>query len=270
MRLFEKALRKVPWLWRRYPQIKIHIVLDAFQGCYKNKWRCFAGLYFVFRLLINVTNALAVYLQQFVLQEVYCVVFALLVAFLKPYKKEYHLFNYTDSFIFLNLAVINLITLYLYADTRRGSNPSVFVFSIQYILVFLPLIYMVSYIVWSVLPIPNTRARVKEWLANRQSYQQLDNLIRNSGTATPEPTDDVDWERAEDINRYSPTTPAALHNTFPPHPTEENEKTGTGENIDSGMNSRASVGGRGSQRSYGSTGDSSTVSFDTAIPGEDD
>ena len=270
MRLFEKALRKVPWLWRRYPQIKIHIVLDAFQGCYKNKWRCFAGLYFVFRLLINVTNALAVYLQQFVLQEVYCVVFALLVAFLKPYKKEYHLFNYTDSFIFLNLAVINLITLYLYTDTRRGSDPSVFVFSIQYILVFLPLIYMVSYIVWSVLPIPNTRARVKEWLANRQSYQQLDNLIRNSGTATPEPTDDVDWERAEDINRYSPTTPAALRNTFPPHSTEENEKTGTGENIDSGMNSRVSVGGRGSRRSYGSMGDSSTVSFDTAIPGEDD
>ena len=50
LRLFEKVLSKVPCLWRHYPKSKIHILLDAFQGCYKNKWRCFAGLYFIFRL----------------------------------------------------------------------------------------------------------------------------------------------------------------------------------------------------------------------------
>ena len=261
MRLFEKALRKVPWLWRRYPQIKIHIVLDAFQGCYKNKWRCFAGLYFVFRLLINLTYIFADSMLQFSLQGMYCTFFSLLVAYLKPYKREFHLFNYVDSIIFLNLAIINQISFYLYAYTRNGSTPPISAFAVQYVLVFLPLIYMVSYIVWSVLPIPNIRARVKEWLANRQSYQQLDNLIRNSGTSTPEPTDDgnVNWERAREVNSYSPTT----HMTA-----NSNSHTGKGgRKTDSGL---ASVGGIGSKQSYGSTGDSSTVSFDTAIPGEDD
>lgn len=260
LRLFELALRQFPWLWHRYPYDKIHIILDAFQSCYKKKWRCFAGLYFVFRLLINITNALCGYLQQFFLQEIYCIVFALLIAFLKPYKKEYHLLNYIDSFMFFNLALINLITLYLYANTREGSNPTVLVFTIQYILVFIPLIYMLSYVVWSLLPIPNVRAKIKMWLVKREASRQLENLIQNDALVTREPTDDIDWERAEAINHYSPIQSPVSHRDSIPLPNEEPSEQNAN---DSGLSVH--------RQTYGSTatGGSTSVSFDTSIPEND-
>ena len=258
LRWFEMALRKVPRLWRHYPKDKMYIIIDAFQGCYKNKWRFFAGLYFIFRLLINVTYIYAGALLQFSLQAVYCIVFALLVAFLKPYKMEYHLFNYVDSLIFLNLAIINQISLYTYAYTRIGAAPSIGVFVVQYILVFLPLVYMIIYVLWSVLPIPKLRARVKEWLRKKQS-QQLETLIRNNQSATSE---DIDWERAHDINSYSPTPQADSRDCSPP-PVHQVQA----ELEDSSLQNNSF--GRNEYRSYGSTGESSMVTYHTCDPEED-
>ena len=258
LRVFEKVLKKFPCLWRYYPYDKVHIMLDAFQGCYKNKWRCFAGLYFVFRLLINTTNALCNDMVQFVLQEIYCIVFALLVAFLKPYKRNYHLLNYVDSLIFLNLAVINLLTLFLYADTRMGTKPSAPAFSVQYVLVFLPLLYMVSYIVWWLLPIPNVRARARQWMVKRQRAQRLENLIQDT---TPEPEDDVDWERAEATNHYKP---APCHGSL-----QHGSVTARGRETSIVVSSCIAPCGDGRlvsprRRNYGSTNSSTTTSCGSA------
>ena len=263
LRWFEMALRRVSRLWRHYPKDKVHIILDAFQGCYKNKWRFFAGLYFIFRLLINVTYIYANPVLKFSLQEVYCVVFALLVAFLKPYKMDYHIFNYVDSFIFLNLAIINQISLYIYSYTRNGTTPpdAKLTFAIQYILVFLPLLYMIAYVLWSTLPIPRLRSRANEWLRNRQ-YQQYESLIQQSHSSV-DPSEDIDWERAHDINSYSPTSHVAGHDSSPP-PVKQIQT----ESADSGLQNKSSE--ESGSRSYGSTGQSTLVTFDTSIPGRDD
>ena len=53
LRLFEWCLSKVKCLWRHYPVGKVHFFLDTFQGCFKNRFRHFAGLLFLFRLVIN-------------------------------------------------------------------------------------------------------------------------------------------------------------------------------------------------------------------------
>ena len=264
LKLCEKWIfHKLPWFKYHYPQGKIHIILDTFQGCYKNKWRCFAGLYFVFRLVINVTYIYSNTLLQFALQGIYCMVFSLLVAYFKPYKKEFHLFNYVDSMIFLNLGIINQISFYLYAHTRTGSSLPVSAFAVQYILVFLPLVYMVAYIVWSLLPIPRARDRVKAWLANRQQPQQLENPIQSRTSATPELGADVDWERAQEVNRYSPVTPTTGEDCDAP-PSTGSMAAGTGD--DSGVSSED----KPSRRSYGSTGESTTnVTFHSSLTEED-
>ena len=233
LRVFEKLLRKFPRVWRYYPNDKMHIILDAFQGCYKNKCRYFAGLYFIFRLLINVTYIYSTPLLQFTFQEVFCVVFALLVAFLKPYKLEYHIFNYIDSFMFLNLAVINQISLYIYAYTRIGSNPPNFklTFAVQYILVFLPLVYMIAYIVWSLMPLPKLRSRGREWLRQKQ-HQRYQTLFQQSSAANSDQNDDVDWERAHDINNYNPSTRVTATTEKSQTDSEDSSRTNlfTGEN----------------------------------------
>ena len=257
LRLLERVLRACPLLRRFYPSDKVHIILDAFQGCYRDQCRWFAGLYFVFRLIINITNAFFEDLRQFVLQEVYCVVFALLVAFLRPYRQQYYLLNYFDSFIFLNLAAINLISLYLYADTRRGSEPSAPVFWIQYSLVCLPLVYMCGYILWCLLPPPRLRGRVREWLEARHSLRQMESLVQNNREETSVADEDgVDWERAQAVNRYkaavSPEGP--LHSSIPPPDrlTSVDTDTAGSETISTGLKRGKVCEGEG----YGSTSDS--------------
>ena len=253
----EKIIQKFTFLKRYYPKVKIHILLDTFQGCFKNRWRCFAGLYFIFRLIINVTFINAYIVEQYLLQGIYCTVLAILIAYLKPYRFSYHLFNYVDSLIFLNLAIINQISFYLYATTRNGTKPHVIVFAIQYILVFAPLVYMLSYMVWCILPIPNVRLRVREWFTHKKRSQQMENLIRDGISATPEPTDDeIDWDRAREVNQYSPILFDA----------EDEKKTDSCERRTASTNQASGVRSDSGLTSYGSTDNSSTtaVSFDTA------
>ena len=246
LRLLERTLRLCPLLWRLYPSGKIHILLDAFQGCYKDRYRWFAGLYFLFRLLINLANAMCKDIQQFFIQEFFCIVFALLVLFFRPYRRRFYLLNYFDSLIFLNLAVINLITLYLYVSQRRVALLSVLLFSVQYILVLLPLVYMVVYVMWRVLPIPRVRTRVREWLETRRHNHQMENLIQNGEKA--ETPDNVDWERARAINCYKPvrSPEGPLHSSIS-RPTSHTLTHST-------THHQPSEGERGSGKDYGSTG----------------
>ena len=152
LRLFEWGLSKVEFLWRLYPVGKIHFILDTFQGCFKNKCRFFAGLYFVFRLVVNINFSFALtWLDQFMIQEIVCILMIMLVSIFQPYNEQNEIFNLIDVLIFTNFAVVNGLSFYLYeysvnnpkADTLPAS-----VFVIEYILVFLPLIYIIGYILW--------------------------------------------------------------------------------------------------------------------------
>ena len=273
LRLFEWALRRFPRLWKLYPKDKIYILLDAFQGCYKNKWRFFAGLYFLFRILINVTYMFSYDLVQFVLQQVYCYVFSLLVAFVKPYKEQYHIFNYVDSFIFFNLGVINLLTFLIYAHIRSGDVPHASAFYGQYILVFLPLIYMISYMVWTLLPVsPHFTVRAKDWMSRKKS-QLTESFNGVSYSRSLENCEEVNWERARDTNRYNPILTPSLSVQEPEHTTVEIHTNSD----DSGLRSRTSDTASNtdnSTRTYGSVTEQATkttlVSFASCTPSEDD
>ena len=204
--IFEKIVGKIHFLKKYYPKASIHVLLDTFQGCYKDRYRWFAGLYFLFRLVININYTFANLYEQYLFQGIFCIAMALLVAYLKPYRNKFHVFNYVDSLVFLNLAIINQITFYTFAFTRQGRDPPAGAFAVQYILVFLPLVYMSVYVVWRLLPIPRVRTRVREWLENRRHTHQMENLIQNKSNTDSrcETPDDVDWERARTVNRYRP------------------------------------------------------------------
>ena len=150
--VFEWCLEKVQCLWRFYPATKVHIFLDTFQGCFKIKYRFFAGLYFLFRLVINTTIMLSEeWTQQCIVQLGTCIIMVMLVAICQPYNKENDNFNRVDVFIFANLAFINAISLYFYeyaiTPVIARSIPVTF-FAFQYVLVFLPLFYMMGYVIW--------------------------------------------------------------------------------------------------------------------------
>ena len=231
IKAFEWCISKFDCLWRRYPADKVQILLDTFQGCYKNKMRFFSGLYFLFRLVINViylmTNS---WLAQYFVQQIACAVMITLLIICQPYNKENKIFNTIDTLIFLNLAILNSFSFYLYSLTLTNPPNIPFPerpFYFQYFLVYLPLVYMLGYVIWSFLKPYKLRIKrglgvLKErilWCFNRKDYRPLDgvasdgdaeeteightDLIRNIGNSDEAYSEEEALlRRAESRNRY--------------------------------------------------------------------
>ena len=150
-RLVEAAVSRIGCLRRFYPSLKIKIILDSFQGCYKKDFRFFAGAYFLFRLAINVSYILTdTWLQQFTVQQILCILLVLIVALCRPYKEDKNYLNYVDLLIFTNLTMLNLLSLFLYAyaQINPGQPLPIAAFAMQVLLIFLPLVYMLAYMLW--------------------------------------------------------------------------------------------------------------------------
>ena len=139
--------RFATFLWRLMP-IQI---LDAFQSSFKDKYRFFAGLYFLYRGIILATYACSGTDLQFYSAIQLELMLALAVhAIFQPYKKREH--NIIDALLFTNLAVINAITLFNY--TRKDlvgkymSQSIVAVMEfVQVLLVLIPFLCLLIYIV---------------------------------------------------------------------------------------------------------------------------
>ena len=117
LRALEWLISKSACLRRIYPTVKIHILLDTFQACYKKNMRFFAGLYFRCRLITNLSHILSqTWLEQFVIQQLTVTLLIVFVAFLQPYKKKF--INSVNVLIFINLAILNCFSFYYLFTTR--------------------------------------------------------------------------------------------------------------------------------------------------------
>ena len=86
-------------------------IFDSFQGCFKDEFRFFSGIYFFYRFFIML-NVIVNYLHtSFLLLEIQLVGMLIFHAICQPYKKC--LLNVIDSLLFGNLAFINAIILQL-------------------------------------------------------------------------------------------------------------------------------------------------------------
>ena len=131
----------------------LQMFIDTFQGCYKNgKERCFAGLYFVFRVVIFTIytcakNDLTLFSTFLVFAYMGMLV---LFAIFQPYKQKFY--NCLDILMIVLLVLINALSLYTYVSLLLSSHGSFPHFSLIFIytLLFLPLLYMVGYVIyWS-------------------------------------------------------------------------------------------------------------------------
>ena len=117
--------------------------MDAFQGCYKDNCRYFAGLYFVYRLAFTMAFAFTdTVVSGYFCLEVIIIAILAIHAILQPYEKRYY--NVIDTAIFANLAFINGISLYnCYLLKFQGDDGTVVVTtSIQTLLIYLPILYI--------------------------------------------------------------------------------------------------------------------------------
>ena len=144
-RRFQRCLNR----YRLLQSPALHIFIDTFQGCYKNgKERCFAGLYFVFRIVIfTIYTSLIDDLLSFFSYLLFAYNGMLvLFAIFQPYKQKF--FNCLDFLVIVLLVLITTLTQHLYAHLRIGIGFEHAVWIFTYTLLFVPLLYMVGYVVY--------------------------------------------------------------------------------------------------------------------------
>ena len=122
-------------------------LFDSFQSCYKDNYRFFSGLYFLYRivpLLLQAVYTDMIYFYTII--EVFFILALSINGILQPYKKNCH--NIIDSLIFTNLAIINAISLYNHQKITDGKDDSkktlITTTIIQLILIYLPLIIILA------------------------------------------------------------------------------------------------------------------------------
>ena len=127
--------------------------IDSFQSCYKVRLRFFAGLYFVYRVVLLGAFSLSPNGLLFdIYAEVILVVILGIHAIVQPYKKQIH--NIIDSLIFLNLALINGCAIIIKEWIKEYDDPYSYtqdtnillMNAFQLVLLYIPMVAMLVYL----------------------------------------------------------------------------------------------------------------------------
>ena len=130
------------------PLEKIKPVFDSVQGCFKDKYRFFGGLYFLYRFIILVYfTASKRPIEFYTLLEVQLIVIVALHAIIQPYNRQWH--NILDVSLLSLLAAINVMTIHNYhtllsieeMDSKGVNNVSI----LQTALAYIPLICLFTF-----------------------------------------------------------------------------------------------------------------------------
>lgn len=138
-----------------FPLEKAKPLFDSMQGAFKDRFRFFAGLYFLFRLITNLTFVYTKTLRSYyAITGIQLIGMCFLHAICHPYKKTWH--NILDATFFLLLGVINMITFnnFELLSSNKKLNDVPYLISafsnIQCILILLPLVYLLAYTVYCI------------------------------------------------------------------------------------------------------------------------
>ena len=139
--------RVVKLLCTCIPLEKFKPFFDIFQNSYKEEFRFFSGLYFLYRFTTLVTFVFANELSVFyIIVQIQFTIILAVHAIASPYKERQH--NRLDTLLFLNISVINLISLLNFLYTINFVDKQLYIniaSSIQMVLLYLPLVYITVY-----------------------------------------------------------------------------------------------------------------------------
>lgn len=123
------------------PLERLKPLLDSFQGSFKDEFRFFSGLYFVYRLFLLLNATLSNIESVYFILLGQLLFILLLHSVCQPYKRKLH--NIIDTLLFFNLIVINGLTMYNVAQVTGSTTDTkvITVLSvIQTLLVIIPLL----------------------------------------------------------------------------------------------------------------------------------
>ena len=173
---FPLLLLLEPFLNSKINFVKIKPLLDQFQGCYKDKYRCFAGYYMICRLVIILLIIVKIFddvIIQYILVS-FCALMQLIHVLVRPYVSAIN--NIFDAIILQLIVIISVLSVVEFTENYD-------ILIIAYLLVILPLPSLVTLRFWI-----NRKSIQSEFELLKQKYIYKYNSI---------PTDDAD-ESTED------------------------------------------------------------------------
>ena len=141
---FPLLLLLEPYLNSKINLIKIKPLLDQFQGCYKDKYRCFAGYYMICRLVIILLVIVKIsddFTTQYLLISS-CALMGLIHILVRPYANAIH--NILDGILLQLIVIISVLPIVEIVDNYDET----FVVVIAYLLVILPLTSFIAVKIW--------------------------------------------------------------------------------------------------------------------------
>ena len=124
-------------------RMKLKPFLDSFQGCFKDNCRYFAGLFFLYRILLVL---LPIYFSDgkfwnIMTKELLILCMLFLHCLCAPFQEKSH--NHINSFLLIDLILINTLQL---APLNSDNSTTTLVAVFQVVLMSLPLVYLLCYI----------------------------------------------------------------------------------------------------------------------------
>lgn len=131
----------------------LHVFMETFHGSFKNRSndlkerRWFAGVYFIFRIVVFLVFALSEEIVQLHLNLIFTyVTLLLLLVFLRPYKNNYY--TYLDASFISILIIVNCLVVYLTNRVQLTSKLSITTWRMTYALLWLPTLYLIVYLLF--------------------------------------------------------------------------------------------------------------------------
>ena len=148
LRIGESAFVNV--LCKIAPLEKLKPFFDSFQGSFKDEYRYFAGLYFLYRLTTLVSFAVFHSLSRFYMaNQIQFIAMFLLHSWTQPYKKRWH--NKLEAIIFATLATVNMLTIYIYNGLHLKSGATQNYVSVLHVMVaYIPFLFLLAYPTWKI------------------------------------------------------------------------------------------------------------------------
>ena len=119
-------------------------LFDIFQGCFKDRLRFFAGLYFFYRVAILVPYSFSsTFLQNAIISEVMLFLILSIHSIAHPYKLQVH--NVIDSLLLSNLILVNgigIIVMQLAKDSLQETTGLEIAVYIQLLFIYLPVVLL--------------------------------------------------------------------------------------------------------------------------------
>lgn len=173
--------RAVKLTSRLLPVTKIKPLLDCFQGAFKDNYRFFAGLYFVYRVMILSSRLVTGVILIFTIIEVQLIIMLALHTFIWPYQKRIH--NIIDLFVFTNLAIINGLKLlnFFYAENGAQAETNIRVtHAVQLLFIYIPIIVLFLAVIFKVgRNLKGFVVKSKKAIARRISNERSDEMEEN-------------------------------------------------------------------------------------------